>query len=288
MVGFKKTINNFLSDKLGDGKETFQGLKFNCPICDGGNKYNLEVNLNERNKNFLKFNCWACKYSGHIRKLLTDYSYEDNWRDIEILKNQNNFINTQKIEVKKVKLPNNCIPVTQNKKALEYLLKEREISIELINERNLLFHEDSIIFPFYENNELISYSSHNLVTKAYKNFSTTNRVFYKEFINNRFPIIVTEGFYDCFSAPNSIPLAGVIVGTEVYKFCSGKNVILALDNEVSIQDKLKICEEFDYYGVNKIIIFDTQKYKDLNQMYIENKNVLKNNLQKTINFLLNA
>lgn len=289
---YRKLVNDFLSDNLGKAKKTAQGLKFNCPHCDSGNKFNLEVNLNEKSSNSFQFNCWSCKYHGFISKLLKEYSIDDSWRQIEQFnstrKNLSEFPLQEKIG-KKVVLPLS-IPFYENKKVLEYLTTERRIEFEKLKARNVRVSilGDKIYFPFYNNNDgsLFSYCEQDFKTKKYKNFNSLNFVFYEEFINSNFPIIITEGIYDCLSVPNAIPILGTNISKKIKEFCNGKNVILCLDNEVLLEERIRLLNEIKSFGARDAIIFNTQKYKDLNEIYLKNKQLLKRELKKSFKYFL--
>lgn len=282
----RQEINGYLEEQLGRGKYTAQGIKYCCPKphCDPSQtKYNLEVNLFKHSKSFLFFNCWACHYKGHLSNLLKTYADSPNWRSIPELKQD--YSNEYDVKIKEeVKLPLS-FSFHLSEKIFDYLTKVRKIDENVLYDRKIKYcypksekDYNSIIFPFYDREELIGYSSQSFLTKKYKNHRDLNFVPYKDFINKDFPIIITEGIYDALSVPNAIPLLGTNVSNEIYKFSKDKNIILALDKDVLIEAKKKIAEKFYFYGAKSVIIFNFE-YKDLNEYWVMNKEGLKNDLK---------
>jgi len=65
--------------KSGDVKE----YEFNCKsrVCrNDEDKYNLAYNSNNN-----IFQCWKCKYKGHIHKLVSDYGNQDDLGRISLI-----------------------------------------------------------------------------------------------------------------------------------------------------------------------------------------------------------
>jgi hypothetical protein len=290
----RQTVDHYIGPKLGEGKYTAQGLKYCCPKdgCDSSQtKFNLEINLSKGTTKYLKFHCWACHYKGHLRFLFTDYAISESWRSISELKDVS-YIPQDKIEKLNEELPV-TIPYYLSDKVTEYLIKERQIHESILLERKVFYcyseedkYYNKIIFPFYENGHLIGFSSHDLKTKKYKNHRDLNFVPYKEFINPNYPIIITEGIYDCYSVPNAVPMLGTKPSKELLKFCKDKKVILALDNDIPIEEKKKISDMFYYYGAKLVSIFDLKQFKDLNEYRCKEREELKFEL-KTLFELLN-
>lgn len=282
----RQTVKSYLDPTLGTAKFTVQGLKYCCPQkdCDPSqSKFNLEICLLSSHKHYHKFHCWACHYRGHIKHLFKDYAYSDSWHSIRELHQYVEY-SGEKIE-KHEDLPI-TIPYHLSKEVKDYLVNVRGISEQILSERKVCYcyNEDEplynrIIFPFIEDKKLIGFSSQDFKTKKYKNHRDLNFVPYKNFLNLNYPIIVTEGIYDSYSVPNAIPLLGTKPSIELYKFCQDKKVILALDSDVSLEEKKAIADNFYYYGAKIVAIFELKEYKDLNEYYTKEKDLFKSELK---------
>lgn len=259
-------------------------MRFCCPICDKGKKYNLEICINEKSLQYKKYNCWGCSLKGNIRSLLRAYSDSQDWRMDAEFKIDNDvaaaYYNRNKKSDDEIQLPDGTMSFAFHKEVKEYLTYTRGIPEKLLKERNVLycFSKDDplynhIIFPFYEEGKLIGYTVQDFGTKRYKNMRNLNFVAYAEFINWEFPIIITEGIYDCFSTINAIPLFGINLSKELLKRVKDKKIILALDNnnEISIEEKLEIIKKLREWGASMIVVFELGEYKDLNEYYIADR-----------------
>lgn len=283
-MALEHNLKYLLEPNLGTAKDTYQGMKFNCPKpgCDQGNKYNLEICLNQNDEFYLIFHCWACHYKGHISFLLKDYAVNDSWKAIKELQTVSS--STQKKDKKddrQLNLPANSIPFYLNKDVERYLIHTRKIPKEILLERKVQYVfgdgwlSNHIIFPFYDifGEELIGMCVQDFSTKKYKNIGRLNYVPYINFINQDWPITLSEGVYDVLSVVNGIPLLGTDIPEEILKFLFDKQVILALDREVDENDKLEKASALSYYGCKEIIIF-SNPYKDLNEFRIQDKKSL--------------
>ena len=286
---------DFLEGNLGSYRLTNNQLAFDCPICDIGSKKNCEICINSNDSKYLIFNCWSCKYHGFISKLLTKYAKNDSWKLIKEFKsvyNKDSVLTQTKKEIK-IELPESISPYYYNKNISNYLIKERQIPENILIERNIqyVFDEESnlynsIIFPYYENKELVGYTSQNFSTKKYRNHGYLDYVPYKEFIDINLPIIITEGDYDCLSVVNAIPCLNTKPNKAILEFCANKDVILGFD---SVIDKSTLEEniiKFNYYGVRKIYILDIENHKDLNQFKIDDFEGLRKKLFFTYQIML--
>jgi len=270
MVSVKDIALEFLMPNLGVPKFSYNQVRFNCPICDKGNKYNLEINVDN-----LIFHCWSCHYKGHLKKLLISYAKNNAWEGISELKNtyQSN-ISKKVLENSNLRLPNGLVPFYLNKDVENYLINERKIDKNTLIERKVsyVYLEDEllydhIVFPFYDitGTILTGFSVQNFKTKKYKNFGKRNFVPYIQYINVNYPITLTEGIYDSLSSFNAIPLLGTDICTKILEFICGKNVILAVDNEVTKSEKNKMIFQLKQYNANLIYMFIFDEYKDLNE-----------------------
>lgn len=290
----RSDIISYLKQKLGDGKYTRQGIKFCCPKgCDvSQSKFNLEVNLDKNSSKYLMFHAWCCHYKGHLRFLLNEYSIDNSWMNHkELWNNRVNDLNKHETKLEK-ELPR-TIPYYLSDKVSFYLNETRKLHDIILQERGVLYcysENDSfynnIIFPFYEDNRFIGFSTHNLKTKKYSNQRDLNFVPYKDFININYPIIITEGIYDSFSVPNAIPMLGTKPSEALLRFSKDKKIIISLDNQIPIEEKKEIANKFNLYGASAIVIFDLQTYKDLNEYRVNDKEGLKEELKTIFELLI--
>lgn len=292
----RSDIAKYLDPQLGRSKTTSQGLKYCCPKqgCDpSATKFNLEINLRPNAKFYLSFHCWACHYKGHLKQLLRNHSETDGWRSIPELAYSFNDIQKENIKPD-AELPT-TIPYHLSPDIVDYLKHDRHLDDSILQERKILYCYtegdplyEHLIFPFYEGGSLIGYSSQNINTKKYKNHRNLNFIPYKDLINPNYPIIITEGVYDSFSVPNAIPMLGTAPSEELYKFCKDKKVILALDSDVSLDDKKAIANKLYFYGAKSVLIFELKEYKDLNEYKCKDEENLRLEIKEAFEKLINV
>lgn len=281
-------IVELLANNLGNPVIKYNQIKFNCPKCDSGNKYNLEINT----RNYV-FNCWACHYHGYITKLLKEYSSNNSWKLLtnelsnntskKFINSHNNAYYDEYSSKNSVIVPDKTIPFYLNDSVKRYLLEERHVNNEWLISRKCLYVNDdesdlkhNIVFPFYDfNHNLRGYCCHNYITKKYKNFGVRNYVPYETFINYNLPITITEGIYDASSVPNAIPLLNTDINEEILLFCKDKNVILSLDRDVKRELIESHVHKLREYGASNIYVFNNL-YKDLNEYKLKDPNGLRN------------
>lgn len=265
----RKLLERYLSGKLGDPKFTHQGLKYNCPVCDEGGKFNLEINM-DRNI----FNCWGCRYSGLIRKLLQEHATDTSWKNISEFK----IVVEESEQVEQINYPTETIPFYLNKDVTNYLVNERGIDrLELIRRgaayvysTNETYH-NHICFPFYEDGRLVGACLQNFQNKKYRNLGKLTFVPYKSFINVSYPIVITEGVYDALSGVNAIPMLRTEINKATLSFLRDKDVILAVDNTVDLQQYASLIKQLDKANVGNLTLFDMNVYKDMNEYYLKDK-----------------
>jgi len=280
-VQIKNIIRECLEPTLGQPKQNYYQEKYNCPKCDRGNKYNLEINLNESSHRYLLMHCWSCNYSGHISRLLKDYGSKDLWQLVPELKGNSyrRQSNENTISENQIELPEDLIPFYLKDEVKDYLLKERQLEEHILIERKVSYvyskeHKlfDNIVFPLYDitGKYLEGFVTHNLTTKKYKNHGRMNFVPYLQFINTEYHITLTEGIYDCYSGINAIPLLNTNINKAILEFCFDRNIILALDDEVEDELINKHLHSLGNYGVKNIHLFKSN-YKDLNEYNCKDK-----------------
>ena len=258
-------IERYLFDRLGELKYSHQGLKANCPKCDAGNKFNLEINI-DRNI----FNCWSCRYSGFIRRLVEDYASDDSWRRLPEFQHHTE---EHIVPVKEINYPKETIPVHLHRQAFDYLVGERGMSRRDLLRRKVSYvysddevYHDHICFPFYEDGRMVGACLQDFKTKKYRNLSKLDFVPYKEFVNDLYPIFIGEGVYDVLSAVNGIPLLRTEVNDEILSFITGKDVILGVDNTVDLGHYANLLRKMA--NVRQLVLFDLKTFKDPNEFFM--------------------
>lgn len=222
----------FRLSPLGEPKQRFDQLKYNCPICEakGGavDKYNLEVNTNT-----LQFNCWGCNYHGHINKLISEYGLG---REFQF----DNIINLNDVKKKENLLKE---PMFLNQRYTEEQKKHflyRGVSIDKIKNYNIdnVYsgnEKGMLCFKSYDvMGELNYFILYDLKTGKYikpkgiKNES----MFWENKLDWNFPITITEGIWDSLSTINSFPMLGLKLNLRMLYMLSNKDCLLLLDEFV--------------------------------------------------------
>lgn len=265
----RNILTKYLLKSLGELKHSHQGLKANCPKCDVGNKYNLEINIDGN-----MFNCWSCRYSGIIRKLMEDYAVDTSWFSLPEFRVEK--IEHDEVEEKQLNYPTDTIPFYLHKPAYDYLVLERGLDKKELIRRGVSYvyskeetYYNHLCFPFYEDGRLVGACLQNLGNKRYRNLGKLNFVPYKEFINTFYPIIITEGVYDAIPSPNGIPLLRTEINKEILNFIEGKDVILCTDNTLEIEQYSRLIKQINDAGCKSLVLFDMGEYKDMNEYYNE-------------------
>lgn len=260
-------IFDLLVPTLGDYRIASKQIKFNCPVCDEGGKYNLECNVEKK-----IFSCWSCRLGGSLRKLFTNYCNIDSWKSLDFFKKSLSSDLVVQVVDKEVYIPQDTVSYFRNEKAKNYLIKKRNIPSSTLKSRGVRYiyngvYEHNIFYPFYKNGIIISGCIYNLKTGKYRNLSKLDFIPYVEFIDVNYPITLTEGVIDCFSSINSIPCLGTKINKEILEFLYNKNVILAFDNSFDFNLYIKILKQLEEANVKQIVIFDLEEYNDMNEYY---------------------
>jgi len=221
---------------LGDYKERFNQIKFNCPRCEesGGaaDKYNLEVNIQH-----LFFKCWACGYHGYITKLIEDYGNKDLKKEFE----SNHEQVFTKREYKGIERLEFLRKINKSDAEIVNYLYLRGINIEDYEYYNIKYcysgkYKNTIVFESYTADGILSFwIAHDWKNKKYHKPEgvSLDVIFWGDKIDPHFPIILVEGIYDSVVIPNSIPMLGLDLYSSLLNFIEGKNVILIVDEIVN-------------------------------------------------------
>ena len=271
---------------LGEYKTNYNQLKYNCPICfkDPEKKrdaFNLEINTTTE-----IFHCWSCGYSGGVSKLITAYGHKEYLSFFKKPKLAKELELAKQVEEKVFDLPDSLVSASIISDSKECLLK-RGLTTEIIKGRGIKYcysgkYKGSIIFPSYLEDSLHSFVSYNIVQGKYKNHRKSKQDFtgfYLDFIDKNSPIIITEGVFDALVVPNAIPVLGTELNGNLLDFLFETNVILAFDKDVD-DKKMKQLQKQLQSVCNKVTVLDVEPYKDLNDIYLNDKNLLKEKLKE--------
>lgn len=158
---------------------------------------------------------------------------------------------------------------------LDYLMNKRYMSNYLMNKFNIHINleDEKIYIPSYDKDgNLNLYISRGIDNKAdYFIKGNKNEIIFNHYlVDFNKPIILTEGFFDGYRLQNFIPLLGKDLSEESllfkYLILHKTPIILILDNEEkTINNKIKIAEQFKYYNSEHLIYIGELKdnYKDI-------------------------
>lgn len=289
-------ILNILKRILGEPKnDDNKQLKFNCPRCaekngyKPDNKFNLEINLDNKNKSYKYkkiFHCWKCdSFSGPLNKLVKYYGSKDQYKlylefEDEVILQKN--IITEKVDLK---LPDEFISFEnldlsdfRHKKAYEYLTIKRKITDEEIKKYKMGFclsgkYHNRIIIPDYNSkNELTYFVSRSFInaTPTYLNpkADKTKFIFNESNINWNSTIFLVEGVFDMLALSiNTIPLLGKVMHPILFeKIVKHKpNVVILLDEDAkenALVIKKKLLSVIDNVKVINIMDKDLAKLRE--------------------------
>lgn len=276
MENNKQAILNILERILGSPKRDgdIKEYEFNCKskVCiHDEEKYNLAYNSQNN-----IFQCWKCKYKGHIHKLISDFGNQDDLNKLSsILPTQKPF---QKKAVKKEYSDTITCPLPEGfkylskksdsrhyKAAVNYLIQKRGWDWDKIKKYNLGYTEDKgnrkyrIIFPSYNEYGQINYyvarAYYDLVKPSYmgppkEDVARTEIIFNVKNINFDVPVFLVEGVFDMSSIYNSIPMLGTEPSIVIIKKLIEHNtrVVLCLDED-ALSDSIQIYNKLTSYGL---------------------------------------
>lgn len=151
-------------------------------------------------------------------------------------------------------------------------LQSRKIDDFKINKLNLFIDEKQkrIVFPLYENNKLVFYSTRSIVKSPIPWIhcnAPSSKVIYKW--DERQVIWITEGIFDALSISGGIALLGKHLSNHKLK------KILSL-----MPDKIIVCMDADIYGLEAQILIANQICQYHSNVYIFNWNTYSKNGEK--------
>ena len=271
-----------LKEVLGDEKHHYSNkgqIAFNCPVCDEDrNKGNLEVNYFSH-----VYKCWSCGdvngTHGTLGKLFDLYGNKKQKKVYKVLQPEEQ--KPQEKKYKKLVLPesftkfsdsNPRYPIRQQ--AYNYL-KSRGITDEIIEKYQIGFcdkgtHSNRIVVPSYDKNgELNYYVARSWLPYSkskYKNPEAEKDkiIFNEHLIDWKKDIYIVEGVFDAFFLPNSIPMLGKHLSSNLFETLykkAKKNVIISLDGD-AFDNAIKVYEELnggELYNRIRIVILPKDK-----------------------------
>jgi DNA primase len=278
-----EVILDLLEDILGKPKKSYNGgmqISYNCPMCDdGGNKGNLEVNINKS-----LFHCWACSdvngTSGVMGKLFDKFGTKKQKKLYQLIRPEE--LKKEEIKKTKLKLPEgyttfeNSNPIyPPHRQALNYL-KERGVTDDMIKRYQIGYTVEGsyayrIIIPSYDIDGTLNYFIARSWVKTklkYKNPTAAKDeiIFNERLINWDKPIFITEGVFDSIFLPNSIPMLGKAMSSLLFETLYNKaneTITVCLDSD-AWSNALKLYHELNGGRLyNKIKIIKLTGDKDV-------------------------
>ena len=287
-------LDSFLGEPYSHNEDTGQ-LKYDCPACaeDKGllgtdGKHNLEINYNKN-----KFNCWSCGKTNHmhgpIEKLIKRYGTKDNLSSYQLIKPDDEDIEEYIDNIKRdrvIKLPDEFKLLKDSNESdnrykwAMFYLKQRGITNKIIEKYNIGFvseglYRDRIIIPSYDSNGILNYfiarSFNDKIKPKYLNPSIEKQdiIFNENLINFDATIFLVEGAFDHIVIPNSIPLLGKVLHSNLKlmlleKACA--DIVIVLDDDAlkdakyiksqlnidRLEGKVKLCKLPEGYDPSKI------------------------------------
>jgi hypothetical protein len=284
-----------LGEILGSArKENNNQISYDCPICsnkkgllEGDGKGNLEVNLSKE-----VYNCWSCppeeKNHGTIQKLIFKFGSKEHLKNYLLFKGIFPDNEDEK-ELIKLDLPNDIIPLWENKnnRAYQYL-KSRGISDDTIFKWKMYAcfsgkYKNRVIVPSYDkDNKLNFFITRSFINHRLKYLNPKvpkdNIIFGENLINWDSTLYIVEGVFDAITLPNSLPLLGKSMSekikSEIFDKSNGK-IIIILDSDAEY-NMYKIYNDLNFgrlKGRIKMVKLINKDLSDINQKY-GNKGVL--------------
>jgi len=283
------SLIELLESVLGKGRPTSRGnYAFMCPNGCHPTKPKLEICLDPTEVNtkgkpiYQHYSCWSgCGLKGELIKTLFKkiHVYPDKYDELKLI------VGDGKVDYSNLKKVENITPVLpeefkslmdrplsiEGKHALNYLLKDRNLTLYDVEKYNLGYCEEGkysnrIIIPSYDNNGKLNYFiSRTYLKGGQKKYDSPDFsrdiIFFELFINWDLPIILCEGVFDAISLKrNVIPLLGNnITHNLMKKLIESKveKIYLALDNDV-LKKSLEHCELLMNEG-KKVYLVDLPK-----------------------------
>ena len=221
-------------------------IRINNPLSvDDG--YHLWINVNKGVVNDFRPHCNGI--AGSFLSFVMKYkklTYKQAIRDVINgdfrLVQSNNDYNKTRTNVT-IGLPNGFkkLKYSDDKIALlvkQYLLN-RCVSEDKINKFDIGYVGLNVVFPYFENNELVYWQQRSISNKRFLFPSNTNKsdyVYGVNSINCNDPVIITESIFNALMFNNAVAVGGSIISdkqrSKIYKY-GVKTVIVAFDNDLA-------------------------------------------------------
>jgi len=267
-----RNVSDIFEDIFGEIRkhdESDGQIAFDCKRCSSekgvtDGKGNLEINYNKN-----VFKCWSCgethNMQGKVPYLLKRFGNKLHLRDWFLLKPDTDYLNKEKKEKIQISLPSEFIPLSNHlnqfkaKEALNYLY-ERGIDDELIKEFNIGYcykgkYYNRIIIPSYDEIGKLNYFIGRWFPKEKNKLKYLNPdvdkqdiVFSYQKLNLDSTIYLVEGVFDHLVVPNSIPLLGKVVSSNLLNILHEKtsqNIVILLDGDAK-KDTINIYNTLNF------------------------------------------
>lgn len=162
-----------------------QGIEVstNCIFCND-EKNHLYIN---RQKEL--FHCAKCNEAGNLWKLKRHFG------ELEIYQPKTTEYKKPRPELIDI------LTKRLDEKALNFLTKERGLSLQIIKEFKLGAKEGYVSIPYYKNKELVGIKYRSITEKRYeREKDCESTLFNIDNINHQQDLIITEGEFDCIAA----------------------------------------------------------------------------------------
>jgi len=266
---------------------------FNCKssFCkQDHNKYNLAYHAESK-----IFKCWKCKIHGSVFTLIKNYGNKGLLEKLTLSlpyynKITNNFLNKQYIDYESITcdLPVEYLPLWissdsfKYKKALDYLLNDRKLTIEEIERYKIGYTESGprklrIIIPSYNKKNCINYyearAYWDKLKQAYMKPDSPDKddiIFNEKYINFDIPVFLVEGCFDSLRIPNSIPMLGKVPSNLIIENLLKNNskTILCFDED-AIKDCYDLFNMLSSLGLD-VYYIDMTGFGDVSNVYEKN------------------
>ena len=289
-------VKSFLGEpKNSKNAESKEQWEFNCisETCkhDDGKKYNLAFNSINN-----VWKCWKCGERGYISSLVKKYGSKEDYVKLKLVLPSIKSFDFVGIKNKAVNKPILCdLPVgysplskyvgtNKYKLALDYITKERRVSLNLIDKLQIGYTElgkskGRIIIPSLNSDGLLNYFEARSFIKGVKptylkpDSPDKNDIIFNELnINWDLPIYLVEGAFDMLRIPNSIPMLGKIPSwVLISKLIEHNCTVVVCVDEDALGKGLDIYSDLNSLGLNVYFVDLTGK-GDVSKCYEDGGN----------------
>jgi predicted nucleic-acid-binding Zn-ribbon protein len=276
---------------------------FNCitsQVCRlDHDKYNLAYSVTGK-----QFKCWKCGYRAYIKEAIRDFGTQEDLDRLDlILPKYENKPLDGKLKKRPTEedytnitcpLPNEYFPLSIEretslyKQALEYVTKERKISLDDIDKYKIGYTESGnykyrIILPGINKLGNTNYFEARLYIKGSKmatyqkpdskffpgiNIPGSSEIIFDEFyINWELPVYLCESVLDARKLPNGLAMLGKTPNDLIISMLLKHNCkfVVAMDTDAT-KDAIRVYKMLTSLGLDGYIL-DLQGHKDISKIY---------------------